>query len=55
MFADAERSARNAAQTCVGHNARLEDIDGPILFLCSDASAYVMGQILMVDGGSTAK
>lgn len=55
VFADAERSARNAAQTCVGHNARLEDIDGPILFLCSDASAYVMGQILMVDGGSTAK
>ena len=55
VFADEARSTRNAAQTCVGRNGRLEDIDGPILFLCSDASAYVTGQIVMVDGGFTAK
>ena len=55
VFADEARSARNAAQTCIGRNGRLEDIDGPILFLCSDASVYVTGQILMVDGGFTAK
>ena len=55
VFADEARSARNAAQTCVGRNGRLEDIDGPLLFLCSDASAYVTGQVLMVDGGFTAK
>ncbi len=55
VFADPERAARNAAQTCVGRNGTPEDLDGPLLFLCSDASAYVTGQILMVDGGFTAK
>lgn len=55
VFADPARAARNAAQTCIGRNGALEDIDGPLLFLCSDASAYVTGQTLMVDGGYTAK
>jgi gluconate 5-dehydrogenase len=55
VFSDPDRAARNAAQTCIGRNGRMEDIDGPILFLCSDASAYVTGQVLMVDGGYTAK
>lgn len=55
VFADPERAARNAAQTCIGRNGEPEDIDGPLLFLSSDASAYVTGQILMVDGGFTAK
>lgn len=55
VFADTERAERNARQTCIGRNGRLEDIDGPLLFLCSDASAYVTGQVLMVDGGFTAK
>ena len=55
VFNDPDRSARNAAQTCIGRNGEPEDMDGPILFLCSDASAYVTGQILSVDGGYTAK
>ncbi|WP_299376990.1 SDR family oxidoreductase [uncultured Tateyamaria sp.] len=55
VFADPDRADRNAAQTCIGRNGRMEDIDGPILFLCSDASGYVTGQTLMVDGGFTAK
>ena len=55
VFNDAERSARNAAQTCIGRNGELQDMDGPLLFFCSEASAYVTGQLLYVDGGFTAK
>ena len=55
VFSDPDRAARNAAQTCLQRNGGLEDIDGPLLFLCSEASAYVTGQTLMVDGGFTAK
>ncbi|WP_420397589.1 SDR family NAD(P)-dependent oxidoreductase [Nioella sp.] len=55
VFSDPERAARNAAQTCIGRNGDLSDIDGPLLFLASNASSYVTGQILMVDGGFTAK
>jgi len=33
---------------------RLEDLGGAVVFLCSDAAAYVTGQILYVDGGYLA-
>ena len=55
VFADAGLSDRHARQTCIGRNGELSDIEGPLLFLCSDASSYVTGQILFVDGGFTAK
>ncbi len=55
VFANPERAERNAAQTCIGRNGALGDLDGPLLFLCSEASRYVTGQILMLDGGFTAK
>jgi len=55
IFDDPERVARNAERTCIGRNGEPEDMDGPLLFLCSDLSTYVTGQVLMVDGGFTAK
>lgn len=55
VFADPTLAERNAAQTCIGRNGELSDLDGPLLFFCSDASSYVTGQVLFVDGGFTAK
>lgn len=55
VFADADRAARLAAQTCLGRNGNLEDLQGAALFLSSPAADYVTGQTLFVDGGFTAR
>jgi len=55
VFEDEEMSAHHANMTCIGRNGRLEDLAGPAIFLASDASSYVTGQVLAVDGGYTAK
>ena len=55
VFADAARAESLARQTAIGRNGTLEDIVGPTLFFASEASAYVTGQALAVDGGFTAK
>lgn len=55
VFADPVRAARNADQTAIGRNGRLDDLYGASVFFASDASLYVTGQTLAVDGGFTAK
>lgn len=55
VFADEALATRHAQQTCVGRNGELADLHGATVFLCSEASRYVTGQTLMVDGGYTSK
>jgi NAD(P)-dependent dehydrogenase (short-subunit alcohol dehydrogenase family) len=58
MYADDERgrATRDAmlARIPLGRLAEPADLVGPLLFLLSDASAFVTGQVLYTDGGYTA-
>ena len=44
----------HAEKTAIGRNGELNDIYGLAIFLASDASAYITGQTIMLDGGYTA-
>ena len=55
LFANAERWQRYLERTVpAGRAGREDELDGVLLFLASDASTYVNGQTIVVDGGWSA-
>ena len=53
--ADQARSDAIVARTPFGRWGKPEDIGGAVVFLCSEAAAFITGTVLPVDGGYTAK
>lgn len=51
ILKDPEREPRIRERIPAGRWGRPEDLVGPLLFLCGDASTYVHGHVLVVDGG----
>lgn len=52
---DPEKLRAMAQATMAGRASRLSDLEGAAIFLASEASAFVTGQTLFVDGGFSAR
>ncbi|HWG45692.1 MAG TPA: glucose 1-dehydrogenase [Gemmataceae bacterium] len=51
LFQDRGAYERIIGQTPLGRHGQPDDIAGAVVFLASEAAAYVTGQVLIVDGG----
>jgi gluconate 5-dehydrogenase len=54
ILADEEFREKLLARIPLGRVAETDDLVGPVIFFCSEASAFVTGQVLTIDGGLTA-
>jgi len=48
-----EVAERYISAVPLGRLATQQDVANTVLFLCSDLSSYITGQILVMDGGSS--
>jgi 3-oxoacyl-[acyl-carrier protein] reductase len=51
MFSSAERMEQYRKETPLGHNGSPDEVAQVVLFLASDASSFLTGALLDINGG----